>query len=138
MQICWMTEHSGGSWLFARVNPWGQIYSEATFTNSYLHTDALLLILTHLKYSANVQTQLQKIFNLIAKVNVCSKRPLTTSKQEIMMDDFDVVITTFLRFSDVLCYILMAHMRIKKTCFVSQDGMGGPNTFFFFFFNSVQ
>ena len=36
-----------------------------------------------------------------------------------MMDDFDVVITTFLRFSNVLCYFLMAHMRIKKTCFVS-------------------
>ena len=48
-----------------------------------------------------------------------------------MMDDFDVVITTFLRFSDVLCYFLMAHMRIKKTCFVSKDGMGGLNTFFF-------
>ena len=48
------------------------------------------------------------------------------------MDEFDVVITTFLRFSNVLCYFLMAHiMRMKKDLFCYLGWYGGPNMFLF-------
>ena len=49
-----------------------------------------------------------------------------------MMDDFDVVITTFLRFSNVLCYFLMAHfMRIKKRPVLLARMVWGPQYGFF-------